>query len=59
VPQVTWTVRRQSNGFSSATLDIHVLPVADAIDDSASTHAGVPVTIDVLVTTRLVTPIKP
>ncbi len=49
VPQVTWTVSDgRSNGFSSATLDIHVLPVADAIDDSASTHAGVPVTIDVL-----------
>ncbi|HDS8579529.1 TPA: tandem-95 repeat protein, partial [Klebsiella variicola] len=49
VPQVTYTVSDgRSNGLTTATLDITVTPVVDIHDDSATTHAGVPVTIDVL-----------
>jgi hypothetical protein len=49
LPQVTYTVTDgRSNGTTSAILTLSVTPVADAHNDTASTHAGVPVTIDVL-----------
>ncbi|WP_435927610.1 Ig-like domain-containing protein [Dryocola sp. BD613] len=49
VPEVTFTVTDgRSNGDRTATLSITVDPVKDTVDDTATTHAGVPVTIDVL-----------
>lgn len=49
VPDITYTVTDgNSNGLVSNKLNITVLPVQDAVNDSVSTHAGVPVLIDVL-----------
>jgi hypothetical protein len=49
VPQVIYSLSDgRSNGTVTATLDIRVTPVMDSHDDSASTHANTPVTIDVL-----------
>ncbi|EPM3893056.1 Ig-like domain-containing protein, partial [Escherichia coli] len=46
-PVVTYTVSDGNDGgTTTATLAITVTPVADVKDDSATTHAGVPVTID-------------
>ena len=49
VPTVTYrVVDGRTNGATTAQLKITVTPVKDAFDDSLTTHAGTPVTIDVL-----------
>lgn len=49
VPRITYTVSDGNlGGTSSAALLLGFLPVQDAIDDSASTHANQPISIDVL-----------
>lgn len=49
VPDITYTLTDgNSNGQASNLLRIRLQPVQDAFDDSASTHAGVPVLVDVL-----------
>ena len=48
VPTVTYrVVDGRTNGATTAQLKITVTPVKDAFDDSLTTHAGTPVTIDV------------
>ena len=48
-PAATYTISDgKDGGVSTATLAFSVTPVADAKDDTASTHAGVAVTIDAL-----------
>ena len=57
VPVVTYTVSDGNDGgTATATLAITVTPVADVKDDSATTHAGVPVTIDAIGNDRFVNP---
>ncbi|EPJ9637864.1 Ig-like domain-containing protein, partial [Klebsiella pneumoniae] len=54
---VTYTVSDGNDGgTATATLAITVTPVADVKDDSATTHAGVPVTIDAIGNDRFVNP---
>ncbi|EFA5165718.1 tandem-95 repeat protein [Escherichia coli] len=54
-PVVTYTVSDGNDGgTATATLAITVTPVADVKDDSATTHAGVPVTIDAIGNDRFV-----
>ena len=51
VPTVTYTVddgTGSTSATATATLDLTVTPVQDAHDDSATTHANVPVTTTVL-----------
>ena len=49
VPSIGYTVTDgHDGGTSSSTLDITVTPVVDIAADSATTHAGVPVTVPVL-----------
>ena len=56
-PVVTYTVSDGNDGgTATATLAITVTPVADVKDDSATTHAGVPVTIDAIGNDRFVNP---
>ncbi|MDT9471643.1 Ig-like domain-containing protein [Escherichia coli] len=56
-PVVTYTVSDGNDGgTTTATLAITVTPVADVKDDSATTHAGVPVTIDAIGNDRFVNP---
>ncbi|ELJ5836108.1 tandem-95 repeat protein [Enterobacter kobei] len=56
-PVVTYTVNDGNDGgTATATLAITVTPVADVKDDSATTHAGVPVTIDAIGNDRFVNP---
>ena len=48
VPTVTYrVVDGRTNGATTAQLKITVTPVKDVFDDSLTTHAGTPVTIDV------------
>ena len=56
-PVVTYTDSDGNDGgTTTATLAITVTPVADVKDDSATTHAGVPVTIDAIGNDRFVNP---
>ena len=56
-PVVTYTGSDGNDGgTATATLAITVTPVADVKDDSATTHAGVPVTIDAIGNDRFVNP---
>ncbi|WP_409248235.1 Ig-like domain-containing protein [Enterobacter hormaechei] len=56
-PVVTYTVSDGNDGgTATATLAITVTPVADVKDDSATTHAGVPVTNDAIGNDRFVNP---
>ena len=56
-PVVTYTVSDGNDGgTATATLVITVTPVVDVKDDSATTHAGVPVTIDAIGNDRFVNP---
>lgn len=49
VPVVTYNISDgHIGGTASSTLTLVLTEVADIVDDSSSTHAGVPVTIDVL-----------
>lgn len=49
VPVVTYNISDgHIGGTASSTLTLVVTEVVDIVDDSSSTHAGVPVTIDVL-----------
>lgn len=49
VPVVTYNISDgHIGGTASSTLTLVVTEVADIVDDSSATHAGVPVTIDVL-----------
>ena len=56
-PVVTYTVSDGNDGgTATALLVITVTPVVDVKDDSATTHAGVPVTIDAIGNDRFVNP---
>jgi len=49
VPTVTYTINDGNTGGDAwSTLDIAVTPVQDIAADTATTHAGVPVVVDVL-----------
>ncbi|TXP86172.1 hypothetical protein FV276_24905, partial [Escherichia coli] len=56
-PVVTYTVSDGNDGgTATALLVITVTPVVDVKDDRATTHAGVPVTVDALGNDRFVNP---
>ncbi|RPH24229.1 tandem-95 repeat protein [Buttiauxella warmboldiae] len=49
IPVITYTISDgHIDGTASSTLTLEVTEVADIVDDSSATHAGVPVAIDVL-----------
>lgn len=59
VPDVTYRVTDgNSNGQGSNLLHISVQPVQDAVNDSVSTHAGVPVLTDVLANDTFSNPLR-